>query len=368
MAKDGIIKNANRYLIKNLGISEVFVLKDFSEVENPLVMYEGIHTIKITNKDNIDGFSLSSNKIIPGYLDADNGARTLDLTTSNPKLFITLQGSYYHFLMDNATDIIEALEQYPDHELIVDVSGITHIMELGKVANTFFYEFLIMLKYHNIKHKVVKLLDYDVVYMDHFRLISYAITSSIEAHKLYEFFLPYVQYVDEKPFRNVYVSRRKADINTPRKLEVPEAGLIYDGLRIDDEQALEDLFRDYGFEIVYPEDFHGFDEQINFFHSVKTIASLTSSGLSNAVFMQPGGVVIEVTSPIIASPISEDGVEGSVQKSIHNFYKDISFLKQHTHLSIQNPNYKFEEVKNAIDSNPALKAFLDVRHEQANNI
>lgn len=352
------------YIIPRSSESDVMVLKEVSEIESDLEMLSGIFTIKVTDHDNPGNFWLNENNTIAGYVHADGKARVLDLTTGKPKLFIKVTASYYHFLIDHVGDILQAVEEFPDHELIVDMSGVVPMLNEDNPGLTFFYEFLLMLKFHGIDHKVVNLTDYDVVYIDDFYTVEYTLQSSIRADRVYEYFLPYVQDKDAKPFRHVYVSRRLQDSTRPHQTSVEKTGYQYDGLRIDDEYALEQLFLGLGFEIIFPENFKNFDEQVNFFHSVKTIASLTSSGLTNAVFMQPGGTVIEIASPIVARPtVSNGSAVGTLQKSMHNFYKDLSFLKMHNYVSIQNPDCKFEDVRNAIESNSKLKQFIDARND-----
>lgn len=361
------LKNVSRYLMPVVSQSEVSLV-DVIKIKDPLVLNAGMHTIKRIASVELELFEITPSNLIKGYVHADGNESTLDLTTGKPKLVIVLKNSFYHFLLDYVANIIESIEQYPDHELIIDVSSMGDLHDLKSNSTSFFFEFLFLLNHYGVEHKVVRLVDYDVVYIDNFYKIRYDLTSSLKAEKVYEYFLPYVKDKTIKPFRSVYVSRKIADSTFARSQAIADLDFYYDGLRIDDEEALEKLFKSLGFEIIYPEKFEGFDEQINFFHSVKTIASLTSSGLTNAVFMQPGGTVIEIASPIIATPISEIGELTNLQKSIHNFYKDLSFLKKHIHISIQNPNFKFEDVKNAIESNQALKKFLKVKSEKTNNL
>lgn len=355
-----------RSLIKRISKSEVFDLKGIkkSTPENPLPYNGGLFTIKITKSENPALFVINDKNMIDGYIHADKEAKTLDLTSNSPKLLLICVGSFYHFFLDDVGNFIEAVEQYPDHEIIIDITRVDDLMSQEDGSFTFFFEFLELLKFYNLKHKVVKLSDFDIVYIDNFYIVNYNFVSSLKAEKIYEFFSPYIKDPDEVPYRSVYVSRRRQD-ETLRKHRAfdEETGFFYDGLRIDDEIALEKVFLDLGFEVVYPEDFSGFDEQVNFFNSVKTIVSLTSSGLTNGVFMQPGGTMVELVSPVIANPIAPDGEQESLQKGIHNFYKDIAFLKNHTFLAIQNPNFKVSEVRDAIESNPKVREFLRVTND-----
>lgn len=361
MLKFDFKKAKPRSLFRRASESEVFDLMGISKgkVENPLPFNGGLFTIKKIEGGEPALFVINEKNMIDGYIHADKTAKTLDLTSNTHKTLLLCAGSFYHFFLDDVSSILEAMQQYPDNEIIVDISRVDELMGQEDGSFTFFFEFIELLKFYKIKHKVVKLVDFDIVYINDFYVANYKTVSSLRGQNIYEFFGPYVKDTEQKPFRNVYVSRRRQDESYRKhKIFDEKTGFSYDGLRIDDEVALEKTFVDLGFEVVYPEDFNGFDEQVNFFYSVKTIASLTSSGLTNAVFMQPGGTMIEIVSPVIAKPISPDGVADPLQKGIHNFYKDISFLKEHTYIAIQNPNFKFEDVRNTIESNEKLKNFL----------
>jgi capsular polysaccharide biosynthesis protein len=170
--------------------------------------------------------------------------------------------------------------------------------------------------------------------------------------------LPYVDDVEVAPSRKVFVSRKKVE-DKELSLVIDKAGNErLTKVRMDDEKKLERLFSSLGFDIVYPEDFSDFKEQINFFYSVKTIASLTSSGLSNCAFMQPGGNVIEITTPLTVAPIGNDGSVGTLGVEIHHFYKHLAYQKGHFYWSIPNPNLKINEMVKLIKSNDWLKRML----------
>lgn len=132
---------------------------------------------------------------------------------------------------------------------------------------------------------------------------------------------------NQEPYKKVYCSRKKVKYQKGEAIVGDKElhDLPYkDDIRIDDEKKLEDYFASKGFEIVYPEDFTNFYEQINFFSSVKTLISLTSAGLINMAFMKPKTTVVELTIPMI--------VVGTV--SIHNHYQPISWAKDLVYISI----------------------------------
>lgn len=148
---------------------------------------------------------------------------------------------------------------------------------------------------------------------------------------------------DSNPKKKVYLSRKKIQIKkTTEKLFGQEESnnfLFNDDNRVDKEEILETFFKSLGFEIIYPEDFKSFEEQINYFSDVRLIAGVTGAGLINSLFMPKGGIVCELTTPLLLG-----GIE-----STHHYYKDISFVKNHKYLSIvnlRNASIIVDDIKN----------------------
>jgi hypothetical protein len=143
--------------------------------------------------------------------------------------------------------------------------------------------------------------------------------------------------------------------------------------RIDDHSKIEKIFLDLGFEIVYPEDFNNFQEQLDFFYSVKSLASITSSGIVNAVFMPPGGNIIEIVTPLITqSPVvsneylkkhnvnpTDYEIDINTVQEIHMFYHNLAFFKDHTYIGIPNYSRDSDKLQAFIDNNKILKEMLE---------
>jgi hypothetical protein len=118
-----------------------------------------------------------------------------------------------------------------------------------------------------------------------------------------------------------------------------------------------------GYDVIKTEDFESFQDQVDFFYETKVLASITGSGLTNAVFMQPGQTLIEIVTPLVLST-GRPGEEKDLTKpyyvqELHNFYKNLAFYKDHTYFGIHNETRSFEKLKNTIDNNPKIKNFLD---------
>jgi hypothetical protein len=195
---------------------------------------------------------------------------------------------------------------------------------------------------------------------------------------MYEFFKKYIDDPNIEPYRNVYLTRKKLE-KDPENISKKAGKLSYKSdKRIDSEDELAEVFEELGFEVIAPEDFKDFHEQLNFFNSVKTLASLTSSGLSNAFFMQPGQTMVELSTPLVViSPIIsgertimdlvDEGQENLlVAQELHMFYKMIAYLKDHTYFSINNPVRSAQKLRESIHSNLKVLEFL--KHDKSNNL
>lgn len=333
-----------------------------------LPTFKGMHTIKNINpktSDDLFYFRRDLN-VVPGYIESD-GVLTLDLIDNRKKIVKSLCRSFYHSLLDNMSELISAIEDNPDHDVILDISNVADLVEDKAQGWDFINHFLRILIDKKIKYKLVKLLDYDIIYMDNFVVADYPSDSNKKTNILYEFFKPSINTAGQEPFRNVFISRR---LTAGTNLEVVDPGVVRsEGLgfkndhRMDDHEELENVFANLGYEVVYSEMFDNFQDQIDFFHTAKTIASLTGSGLSNGAFMQPGGTMIEITTPLIVSIPAPGEVTKNLDnlyyvQELHNFYKNIAYYQNLYYFTIQNPDRSVEEFKKTIESDRHVKAFL----------
>lgn len=130
------------------------------------------------------------------------------------------------------------------------------------------------------------------------------------------------------PHKKIYLSRSHIDQRF-FELKPGETGYT-DDKRMDDQHILEQYFESNGYEIVVPEkQFTTFKEQIQYMQSVKVLASITSSGISNSLFMQDGQFVLE----IVAELVTRGGNSSSDQMLFDDYIHD-SYMKKHTHVRI----------------------------------
>ncbi len=341
--------------------------------------FDGMYSILVEQEERkslgVNPF-LVLNRQVSGFVES-TGTKRVDLTSNRVKIVKTISSSVFHFFADDVCDILYALRLYPDAEVIIDVSIVSTMLE--EPSRSFLGFFFDALTDQGIRYKLVDVSKFDIVYINNYIVAESAYRSSVSGTLIYEFFKKYIDNPKVKPYRNVYLTRSKVQKDVS-KLAEQAAGLSFrSDDRVDSEEELSKTFSELGFEVVAPEDFKDFHEQLNFFYSVKTLASLTSSGLSNALFMQPGGTVVEISTPLVViSPMlsaektvvdmeSLDGSDPTMAQELHMFYKLIAYLKDHTYLSINNPGRKSADIKKSIDSNYKLLNFLD-NNEQSNSI
>ena len=336
----------------------------YIEEEAKLPYYDGPMSLVHSKPGSSSNFLFIEENMKSGIFPKTKGQTSLSLLDGKRKVLYSFSHSVYHFLAEDLGNVVSFFlndKEYSKLELIVDISGVFDVMTSKKEYDLYWF-FLQSLKDKNIPHRVVNLSDFDVVYIDNFFLLhSHAYMPLDRFEDIHNYFKDYVVDKDIAPYRKVYVSRKKvgADRIRPEQIILPngEPRTVIPS-RIDDETLVEKIFSELGFEIVYPEDFKNFKEQINFFYSVKTIASITSSGMTNSIFMQPNGNMVEIITPLIARPVSSNGSPGFLNAEFHNYYKNIASTFGHFYLGIPNPNGIASEVEDFFTQNRHVSRIL----------
>lgn len=165
---------------------------------------------------------------------------------------------------------------------------------------------------------------------------------------------------NEQPYRKVILSRAKVPYKSDSAFALTDEEesriepAFRTHLRVDDEVALEDFFREHSFEVVYPEEFETFKDQVAYMRTVKLLISLSGSGLTNQLFMKPRQTVVELSNPLINyDPNSESHL-----KEFHNQYLTIAQACDHTYISAPHQR-SVEEIKSKFESSEVLKKLLD---------
>jgi hypothetical protein len=272
------------------------------------------------------------------------------------KCVVILSDRYYHTFMQSLGIILQEFKKNNDTHFFILLGAPPENMTQKHIL--FFIKVLEMQK---IKYTVIDLLDYktrnkclfikDFYYYPYPELTDTFVTDLYQISKQHHF--------DGEPFRKVYCSRRKTDYKTghwitgdkdPETLKIKD-----DSSRVSDELALESYLISNGFEIIYPEDFKSFEDQIKYFSSVKTLVSTTGAGLVNMCFMKDRTQVVELTIPMM--------VQGNT--TLHTHYAPMAWAKRLVYFSIPSMR-STEEILKTIESNEILKAL--VRKDKNANI
>jgi hypothetical protein len=149
------------------------------------------------------------------------------------------------------------------------------------------------------------------------------------------------------PYRKVYLSR--SHINHRRYKTRKDHVGHKDDIRLDNEELLEDFFTSKGYDIVVPEmKFKTFREQLEYMRSVKVLASVTSSGITNALFMEDGQFVIEIVAELVFPAENL-----TTKQTLFSNYIETSYEKLHTHIylpSRRDPKPVIEVLKTLVDA------------------
>lgn len=359
-SKKGFFTRNYADIVREIGVS------DLEDSVLRIRLHKGVYTVKNVVPSNSDDlFIIQDFNTVPGFLPAQD-ADYLNLVDGKKKIIASICNSFYHSILDDISELLHFITLYPDHDVIIDTSEIKHMIEADPNApsgSSFFQYFLSQLKENKVKYKLVNLKEYDIIYIDNFRVKYFPFDSGKKTSIVHEFFSSGISNKKVFPNRKVFVSRSKASkwtAHAPGLATSPDG--IIDDSRIDDHEKLEKIFIDMGFEIVHAENFKTFKEQLEYFQDVKVIAGLTGSGLTNAAFMQPGGVVVEVVSPLLV-PVGRPGESKKLDDpwyvhQVHNFYKNVAFYQDHLYLAIQNPTFESEKIVDLFEDKPHLKEFL----------
>lgn len=155
------------------------------------------------------------------------------------------------------------------------------------------------------------------------------------------------------PFRKVYVSRSKTlhkgtDFTTGTNLKDIIYFNRFDDQRCDEEYLLEEYLQQLNFEIVYAEDFEKMEDQIKFFSEVRTLISITNSGISNMLWTRGNAKIIEITIPLLVNK----------HEMLEHQWFELAYVLQKTYASIPSFAGNARDVINKIESTPGLKQFI----------
>ena len=304
-----------------------------------------------------------------------SGQEILDLTSEKNKMLVGLHPRIFHSLVDNLAEILylddyfKSSKVWKGFEFILDSSGVPS-SHYENDSMTFFNFLFKVLKDKNI--------DFNLIHSVPIKLDEYSLVDTIvypkksvfikvdncavfkESSRQYKFdnfntlsnlYKEYSQ--SSAPTKIAYLSRNFKNAN------------YVNTERYNNEVLIEKFFKDQGCEIVIPEMFTTFEEQIKYFSSVKTLVALTGSGLLNMLMMQDGSNVVEIYTPIETASYNSGTNSRLRQISTHSLYRDVGWSKNHNYISLKN-EYKSDtmELIERLENNDLLRSILKDNYDK----
>jgi hypothetical protein len=268
----------------------------FKEIDNTIKPYDNLPSEDLINKN------------------------ILDLTGDKKKAITFIDNVFFPFLFQNLSSIVLFYSRIKNRNIKLYICLIKSLIPEEeadwKKLKDFFIKYLVDIK---IEFEFLEKTNFDAIKIDNVCILSnhrfpFGIASlGAMARKS-------VRNPEIVPFRKVFVARKN---NLDQ--------------RIDNDEEIKDFFKNYEFEIVYPEDFDTFWDQIRYFNECKIIAGISGSGLLNCIFMKPGGTVIELVS--VFRPNGSN-----YPTEIHHYYIVMANIMKHLYFSISNLSEKASSI------------------------
>ncbi len=295
---------------------------------------------------------------------------TLDLRSTNNKIFICPNAGMFHINLD-AIIIIGSILINTNYSVIVDTLIIDrHNNDPGaKNISLYFHK---VIEYFNRKfdNRIILFNSSKCYYyiLDNYYILrdGFMSVSIYDAEKTFDYVRSLFNIKNSIGTKKVYLSRKNfADRAPIKKSEIlnPNFSKNTSDIRMLDEYILELFFRENGFEIVYPEDFETIDDQINYFSQSKILVSVTSSGLGNMIFMPKNSSILELTTSFMALSEESDstGYSGRrVVEVLHNQYGPLSHILGHAYAKIPNYSRYPKDIIDYIMNNKSVYNFLEL--------
>lgn len=326
------------------------------------LFYQDDYILSINKQKNNEKFSfaflgfesMTINKYDESKLKNNNA---VDFRSNKKTVLLFVPEGGFHLLVDFFNKIINLCEKNIDFDLLLNFSADNvegSRRGFDKSFKTFLFNFL---NEYKIEYKIIDdWTNIDDIIVNNFILFNKTcLESSPITNKLFLKYLgKYIKNIDQKPFRKIYLNR-KDYLNRKQN----DTALSYNQ---DDRIRNEDLLQEYlvnnGFECISLENkFETFEEQVNYFYSVKTLIAVTSAGLTNCIYMQPGSVLVELVTPQLIQHETSTGESRSI--SINSLWQPITSAKEIDHISISNLERDAIFVLNKIQNSKYLKKIIE---------
>lgn len=265
------------------------------------------------------------------------------------KMLLFLNPEFFHAIGDTLAIILCEARKDPMMHFIIDMS----YKDRGRITKSFIDFFINFLNRLEIHYELVEL-EEQTILLNNFCLV----TPSYYGLRRMQVLSEEIQNAfgdDITPTRKVFISRKPSGPirYRTRKYYNPDDLLFPTDNRMDDDQALEEIFFNFGFEIVYPEEFETFEDQVRFFGSVDILVGITGAGLTNMLFMKPGTSVIELSVPM--------GIVYDLKNfefTFHGIYKELALVRKMFYGDIPTMRLS-QDVASLINNNKILRRILE---------
>ena len=284
---------------------------------------------KVTDVHNINLHTLGSFCDFEPGLSPEGPSHVNFLEDNKTYVIMDSKSNYHHFLINLMMPALMVLEEV-SHEGLHFVLCDLHL----RAGEENFDNLLIQLLQENgISYTQVDNSEFAYLNAKNFIPINGADLDT-GVSLLYNYLLNKYNVIPETPNKKIYISRKNYSSHD---------------IRVDNEEVLENYFIEKGFEIVYPEDIPTFKEQFELFNSCSTLAALSGSGLTSLMFLQENQKVVEILTEVMVGFTMSDDETKVINYGIHDHYRLMSLLKNHTYLAVLNSEKQAELVKIKLD-------------------
>ena len=270
----------------------------------------------------------------PGSFDTRTPVEDLSMPGDDRQSIVILPSiSMGHMMVDFITQLFLWFNRYPEHRFIVPTSGHQKHLEFQEISSeraTLWDSDMVEFCVAHLRSLGADVTETSspLIKLDNALVMNpYTLFKSPELFKWANSAL--LSFMQDEPEDKIYISRAKTRPRVFPESDLINNQLIHDDERVSQEYILEKTFRDLGFKIIYLEEIESFEEQLSIMIKAKVIAGVSGAGLSNQLFMKPGGIVIEIATPIYAYV-----TEGYLASAMHNLYKDMAGFLDHRYISI----------------------------------
>lgn len=282
--------------------------------------------------------------------------KTKEILSDRNKVLIEIHGSPYHHIVHTYGYILNALDSIDNPLFIFNTTALK-----AASCNINFIEFFYcFLKENNIDHVFLDAAVHENLIVNNFynanALFNQPIPNPIE--KISKSFSKYIRTANATPSKKTYLSRNKVNVQLFEFKDQDVDSVNKMVTRVHDEKSLEAYFKSKGFDVVCPEDFSSFEEQINYFNNVKTLVSLSGGGSLNCIFMQPQTTVIELTT-YLTTPSIDEFSDGKFIESHHHFFSSVCHEKDIFYHSVKNEEKLSKKIIDKLESNKHIMGIIN---------